>query len=71
MKSAIQYLALSSTIMRLNRQLKDWYANTNQNTFYNKETFGEEIVALNHIIDVFQLDFGKFGCCRLFVCYSN
>ena len=26
---------------------------------------------MNPLIDVFQLDFEKFECCRLFVCYSN
>ena len=57
--------------MRLNCQLKHWYANTNQNTFQNKETFREEIIALNPLIDVFQLDFEKFECCRLFVCYFS
>ena len=36
-----------------------------------KETFGEAIIALNSLIDVFQLDFEKFECCTLFVCYSN
>ena len=38
---------------------------------YILDTFGEEIIALNPLIDVFQLDFEKFECCRLFVCYSN
>ena len=71
MKSAIKCLALSSTIIRLNHQLKHWNANINQNAFWSKETFGEEIIALNPLIDVFQLDFEKFECCRLLVCYSN
>ena len=31
----------------------------------------KEIKALHPLIDVFQLDFEKFECCRLFVCYSN
>ena len=38
---------------------------------YILDTFGEEIIVLNPLIDVFQLDFEKFECCRLFVCYSN
>ena len=38
---------------------------------YILDTFGEEIIALNLLIDVFQLDFEKFECCRLFVCCSN
>ena len=38
---------------------------------YILDTFGEEIIALNSLIDMFQLDFEKFECCRLFVCYSN
>ena len=71
MKSAIKCLALSSNVIRLNRQLKHWNANINQNTFKSKETFGEEIIVLNPLINVFQLDFEKFECCRLFVCYSN
>ena len=71
MKSAIKCLALSSNSIRLNRQLKHLNANINQNTFQSKETFGEEIIALNRLIDVFQLDFDKFECCRLFVCDSN
>ena len=28
-------------------------------------TFGEEIIALNLFLDVFQLDLEKFECCRL------
>ena len=38
---------------------------------YNLDTFVEEIIALNPLINVFQLDFEKFECCRLVVCYSN
>ena len=38
---------------------------------YILDTFGEEIIALNPLIDVFQLEFEKFECYRLFVCYSN
>ena len=38
---------------------------------YILDKFSEEIIALNPLIDVFQLDFEKFECCRLFVCYSN
>ena len=34
-------LALSSTIMIMNCQLKQWYAKTNQNTFSHKETLGK------------------------------
>ena len=34
---------------------------------YILDTFGEEIIALNPLIDVFQLDFEKFECCRLIV----
>ena len=33
---------------------------------YILDTFGEEAIALNPLIDVFQLDFEKFECCRLF-----
>ena len=51
--------------------IKRLVTNTNQNTFQNKETFGEVIIALNPLIDVFQLDFEKFECNRLIVCYSN
>ena len=35
---------------------------------YKPKYILEEIIALNLIIDVFQLDFEKFECCRLFVC---
>ena len=31
----------------------------------------KKTIALNPLIDVFQLDFEKFECCRLFVCCSN
>ena len=36
---------------------------------YILDTFGEKIIALNPLIDVFQLDFEKFECCR-FLCVT-
>ena len=37
---------------------------------YILDTFSEGIIALNLLIDVFQLDFEKFECCRLFLCVT-
>ena len=57
--------------MTVNRQLKRCYASKNSNTFLHLETLSEEIIALNKLIDVFELAFEKFKLCRSFASYSN
>ena len=57
--------------MTVNRQLKLCYAIKNPNTFKHLEALSEEIIALNKLIDVFELAFEKFKCWGWFASYSN
>ena len=55
----------------MNSQLKQCYGSKNPNTFKHLETLSEEIIAPNNLIDVFELTFEKFKCCKGFASYSN